>query len=466
MTIALLLGLLAAAGNQSSRLNLIAIVTDDQGAWALGASGNPDIRTPNLDRMAAEGARFSNAFSLTPVCSPSRATYLTGLWPTEHGISDYLHPSETGCGIRHPTWPAALQAAGYWTGLVGKWHLGQTQEFHPTKHGFDTFVGFVGGGAKPRDAVLEKQGRESQFPGFLSGVLTDEAIALVREHRDRPFALCLHYRSPHLPYKPVPREDRETYAEMDVQVPDAKGLDREQLKNRTRDYYASITEIDRGVGRLLACLKEEGVDEKTIVLFCSDHGYNEGRHLIDTKGNGHWMAGGVRGPKRPNMWDTSLRIPLIVRGPVVTSPGMTVDTVVSTLDMYRTVLGILGVALPQDAMAHGRDISPALRGEMLAEGGPLFGQYDLHNGGLAYMRMIRTEDYKYVRHYKARLMDELYDLRRDPGETKNLIRNNGPELPIAEALRTQLLRWQESIGDPVLGANPPADCVRHISSAF
>src|SRR5688500_14974617 len=143
MAVLLVLTVHAALLAAASRPNLIAIVTDDQGRWALGAYGNKEIHTPNLDRIGREGAVFTHAFTNTPVCSPSRATYMSGLYPSEVRITDYIHPAEAkaGVGLSARTWPAVLQKNGYRTGLVGKWHLGEHPQFHPTKLGFDHFMG-------------------------------------------------------------------------------------------------------------------------------------------------------------------------------------------------------------------------------------------------------------------------------------------------------------------------------------
>jgi uncharacterized sulfatase len=433
----------------------VAIVTDDQGQWAVGAYGNQDIHTPHTDRLAREGALFTNAFVGTPVCSPSRASYFSGRWPTQLGITDYLTPSEgdEGLGIRAPTWPALLQAAGYRTALVGKWHLGTRPEFHPTRHGFDTFVGFLGGGNTPMDPTLEIDGREQRLAGPLPDLLTTHAIDFMRANKSRPFLLCLHFRAPHLPYGPVPDEDRAHYAHTDPQVPSARGLDPDDVKRETLAYYASISSVDRNLGRLLAALDEMKLSDNTLVLFTSDHGYNLGRHLVDTKGNAHWMAGGIRGPKRPNMWDTSLRVPLLMRWPRVIAAGARIDEVVTNLDMYRTMAAVAGAELPADCQADGLDFSPALRGAPLPPRDAIFGQYDLHNDGLAYMRMIRTPRYKLVRFLKARQLDELYDLERDPDEAHNLLR--GRDAPQVQQIRHELAerleQWQRSIGDPLAG---------------
>ena len=437
------------------RWNLVAIVTDDQGRWAMGAYGNADIHTPNMDRIAREGALFTNAIAACPVCSPSRATYLTGRYPTELGITDWIHPQEAaeGVGLRGLTWPAVLQRHGYRTALIGKWHLGAQPAYHPTRMGFDYFLGFLHGGNRPMNAVLEVDGRQQRTKGPLPDVLTDAAIGFIRRHHQEPFAVCLHFRAPHLPYGPVPEEDKAHYRDTDPQVPTVPGYPPQRLKQRTLAYYASISSVDRNVGRLLKALEELELDQRTIVVFTSDHGYNEGRHNVNTKGNGHWIAGAVSGPKRPNMWETSITVPLAVRWPGVVRPGTVIDYPVSNLDMFRTVLGMLELPLPKDCQARGIDFSPLLRGESLPERPALFGQYDLHNNGLAYLRMVRTRRWKLVKHFKCRGLDELYDLKNDPHERRNLLRRGrkSPEVRQAQQkLEAMLHQWMQQIDDPLL----------------
>lgn len=443
-----------AAPATHDRPNLIAIVTDDQGRWAMGAYGNDDIHTPALDSIAADGALFTEAFVATPVCSPSRATYLTGRYPTELGITDWINPDEAadGLGLAAATWPQVLQAHGYRTALIGKWHLGVQPPFHPTRLGFDEFMGFLSGGNRPVNPLLEVDGKDVQLEGPLPDLLVDRSIEFVEAHRNVPFALCLHFRAPHLPYGPVPAADTAHYDGVDPVLPRSPGADRAKLKQSTLAYYGSISSVDRNVGRLLEAIDRLELAENTIVVFTSDHGYNEGRHSINTKGNGHWIAGGIRGPKRPNMWDTSIRVPLAIRWPAVIRAGTVIDATVSNVDMYRTALGMVGAPTPDDCAAHGRDFSPILRGESLPPRPEIYGQYDLHNGGLAYLRMIRTDRYKFVRHHKSNYMDELYDLQADPGEEKNLInrRGAGSLREVHADLAARLSAWQASIDDPVL----------------
>ncbi|MPZ17832.1 MAG: sulfatase-like hydrolase/transferase [Luteitalea sp.] len=448
----------AAAGTStSSRLNIISIVTDDQAYWAMGASGNREIRTPNMDRLAREGARFVNAFVSTPVCSPSRASFLTGLYSTQLGITDWISPQEADAGLGLPpgavTWPEIVRQHGYATALVGKWHLGTKPQFHPRMRGFDHFFGFLEGGNQPMNPTLEVDGTTQTLKGALPDLLTDDAIRFVETNRSQPFALLLHFRAPHRPFAPVPEQDRAAVDGLDPSIPQVPGLDVEQVKEATLEYYASIHSIDRNLGRLLEKLEQLQLNDKTIVLFTSDHGYNLGHHGLWSKGNAFWMAGGVHGPTRPNMFEESIRVPLLIRWPGVVEAGTQIDARVTQVDTLASVLGMLGMSLPDGLRQEGRDFSPLLRGQSLEWPTTVFGQYDLHNSGLAFMRMVRTPQWKLVRYYHANFLDELYHLEKDPEETTNLYRL--PEhQEIREDLESRLLEWQRSIGDPVLGGVP------------
>lgn len=431
------------------RYNIISIVTDDQARWAVGLYGNREVRTPNMDRIGKEGATFLNAFVPTPVCSPSRVSFLTGLYGTQVGITDYLTRSEEQAGMGIPktagTWLAVLKQHGYATALLGKWHLGTKSQFHPTQHGFGHFYGWL---LTPQsiDPVLEIDGKTRQFKGSLPDLLVDEAMRYVREQRERSFALLIHFLAPHHPYGPVLEEDSAPFKELDPTVPVLPGQNIDYVKDVTRKYYASVHSVDRNLGRLLKQLDELDLSRKTIVLFTSDHGYMIGHHLLQHKGNAVWIGGGIRGPRRPNMFDDSIRVPLLVRWPGVVKPGTVVSETVSNIDTFASVLGMLGIPIPKDAKQQGADFSPLLRGKTVAGRGSLFGQYDLHNGGLAYMRMIRTDEWKLVRHYQTNLMDELYNLKDDPGEMKNRYADPATK-KISAQLQERLEKWMRSIDD-------------------
>jgi uncharacterized sulfatase len=438
---------------EPERYNLISIVTDDQARWAVGLYGNKEVRTPNMDRIGREGARFLNAFTATPVCSPSRASFMTGRYGTQVGITDWISPAEADAGLGLPadavTWPEVLRKNGYVTALIGKWHLGSQPQFHPRRRGFDHFFGFLGGGTTPMDPTLELDGKTQKYKGAEPDLLVDDALRFIQAHRGRPFALALHFRAPHLPYGPVPEEDTAPFKALDPTVPKAPGLDVAQVKRWTREYYASIHSVDRNLGRLLRALDDLDLAGKTIVLFTSDHGYMIGHHGLNTKGNAHWIAGGVIGPKRPNMFEESIRVPLLIRWPGVVKPETDIAEPVSNIDTFASVLGMLKVKPPEKVKQEGMDFSPLLRGQKVSWRDAIFGQYDLHNTGLAYMRMVRTADWKLVRHHHANFLDELYNLKDDPGETKNLY-NVPAQRKVRDQLQERLTAWQRSIDDPLL----------------
>jgi uncharacterized sulfatase len=435
---------------EASRFNLIAIVTDDQARWAVGAYGNKECRTPNMDRLAREGVRFINAFTPTPVCSPSRASYLTGCYGTQLGITDWIEPLEATAGLGLPptatTWPQVLQKNGYTTALMGKWHLGTMPQFHPRRRGFDHFYGFLGGGNQPMNPALEVEGKETKLTGSLPDLLTDDAMRFVEKNTEKPFALLLHFRAPHLPYGPVPEQDSAPFKDLDPTVPETPGADIKQVKQWTREYYASVHSVDRNLGRLFDQLEKLKLLDKTIITFTSDHGYMIGHRTLHGKGNASWIAGGVRGPMRPNMFEESIRVPLLIRWPGVAKPGAEVSDPVTNIDMFASVLGMLDVPMPKEVKHQGMDFTPLLRGKKVEWRDTIFGQYDVHNSGLAYMRMIRTDEWKLVRYYNAKFMDQLYNLKEDPKETKNRYgAANARE--IRDKLQKRLSEWEASIQD-------------------
>ena len=461
-TLSILAVLVATVRLQAApQYNLVAIVTDDQAAWTLGCYGGKEIPTPNLDKLAASGTRFANAFVHTPVCSPSRGTYMTGLQSTQLGFTDWLNEGQMkngGLTKEMTTWPAVLRTQGVATGLIGKWHLGLSEQSLPWNQGLAEYTGFLGGGWAPNKVnFVDEKGGKHALPGFSVEVCTDLAIKFTTAHKDKPFALLVHYREPHAAYVPMPATDMESSRQANLQVPDFPGLKQPHTTNNRRDYYASIAALDRNIGRLLDHLKASGLDGKTIVTFTSDHGYNVGEHGIQHKGNGRWITEDRFQQPAPNMYDSTIRVPLIIHHPATTKPGHVAREWVTNADTAATMLGLLGITRPATLPAASRDISPAARGEALdASQFPeeLFGQYDLVNFELKNnMRMIRTARWKLLLHLNDPARNELYDLTADPGERTNLIGKPGNESTIADL--TKLLRARmERIKDPKLPLLP------------
>jgi uncharacterized sulfatase len=443
---------------QSKKPNIIVITTDDQARWSLSCYGNKESKTPHMDKLARDGARFINAFTATPVCSPSRASFLTGRYGTQVNITDWITPKEAQGGLGLPkdaiTWMSVLQRAGYATGLIGKWHLGALPEFHPTKRGFDHFMGFLGGGNTPMNPTLEIKGKEEKLKGPLADILTDDAIEFVKRNKAGPFALMLNFREPHAPYAPTAAVDAEPFKNLDPTIPQFPGLNVKRAKQLTREYYASVHSVDRNLGRLLQMLDELGLRDNTIIVFTSDHGYMIGHHGLWHKGNATWLVEGREKERRPNMFDHALQVPLLVRWPGVVKGGTEVKELVSNIDTFASVLGMLNVDSPRDYKQEGMDFSNLLRrpAPKLPWRDAVFAQYDPHNGLDGQMRSIRTERWHLVRQYKKNGQpNELFDLQNDPEELRNLY-DDAKHRAIREQLQTRLTQWMRSVDDPILKA--------------
>lgn len=461
ITLAVLLFFTAVVPAVAAKPNIVIVLTDDQAPWAFGSavrSGQfrdvPAAATPNLDRLASEGAIFRNFFCTTPVCSPARASFMTGRYASELGIPDFI--PQPGHKLYDPddevrldpesttTIAELLKKAGYTTGLVGKWHLGDwtapgNEKFHPTYHGFDYFMGLTGGGTTPDNPMLEEEGEVRQFEGLTTDILTDRAIGFIERNKEQPFFLCLATRAPHGRWLPVAQLDWQPYAELDPTIPDYPGLDITRVKKMMREYLASTSGVDRNLGRLLDSLDKNELSENTIVIFTSDHGFNMGHHGIWHKGNGLWATkkqppgkyhNGVRvisNKYRPNLYDESLRVPAVVRWPGVVAPGTVVAKTATALDIFPTLAQVAQVSA--DPSLKGRSLVPLLKGEPPSEwNDDVFAEYDMIHYATASLRCYRTDRYKLVRDDHNEGCDEFFDLTDDPSENQNLINDERPEI--------------------------------------
>jgi uncharacterized sulfatase len=441
----------------AKQYNLIAILTDDQAQWSVSCYGGENLQTPNIDRLAREGAKFENAYVSSPVCSPSRMTYFTGLYPTQTKVTDYLTPKQAqvvGINSTMLTWPGVLQKNGYTTGLIGKWHIGETEQSMPKNNGFDYFAGNLRGGWAPKKApFVDIDGKPLGRKGFSVNVCTDLALDFLKKHKGDRFALLVHYREPHAAYVPMPQVDMKALQNLDPQIPNYQGLPEKKVKKLMRDYLTSVHAIDRSVGRILARVKALGLEDDTIVLFTSDHGYNVGHHGLRFKGNGYWLVKGKKGC-RPNMFESSLTVPLIIKWPGVVKPGTQVKPMISNADFFPSILTMLGVPIPEKSGYQGRDFTPFLHGKTVEDWrDALFGQYQMVNNAKDSMRMVRSENWKLVRHYKVEGKDELYHLKNDPNESKNLF-NNPEYQTIQKKLQERLNRYMKAIDDDPESKSP------------
>lgn len=438
----------------SASPNILFICTDDQAPWGAGFTGNKDAHTPNLDKLRSEGAWLTNSFTVTPVCSPSRAALLSSRYPSELGINDWIRPDEKhGLDPNLPTWPKLLQKAGYQTGLVGKWHVGHTPDRHPTKLGYGYFMGLLTGGVSTKDPQLEKDGQLQKFSGLTEDIFTDDALQFIRSNRSRPFALSLHYRAPHTAYLPVSDEDSAHFKDKKLTLPEYPDLDAKKTEINMRAYLSSIACVDRNVGRVMSLLNELDLAGNTLVIFTSDHGYNVGHHGIWHKGNATWMLTktpekawpNIQPNQRPNMFDTSLKLPTVVRWPGVVKPGSTISRTVTNLDWFPTLCDVAGVSIETDTVIRGRSIVPLLKSHEVTWEDDFYGEYNMRNGSKTAMRCYRTCEWKLILDFANPGRGELYDLANDPGETRDLFTSNhaeaqGAKQNLEAKLRTKM-KW-------------------------
>jgi len=397
------------SNQRTDKPNVVLIFADDQGYQDVGCFGSPSIRTPNLDRMAAEGMRFTDFYSAAAICSPSRAALLTGCYPPRVGITKVLFPRDIiGLNPDEATMADVLNERGYATACIGKWHLGHLAKFLPTSNGFDSYFGIPYSndmdGVKGKNRNLDRAWRLKDFSPWNVPLMrneeiverpanqtrlieryTDEAVKFIRTNKDKPFFLYLPHTMPHIPLF----VSEEFYHE-DVQ----------------RAYTTTIEQIDFSVGRVLAALKEVGVDDNTLVVYTSD--------------NGPWLSkkhhAGCALPLRDGKFSTyegGMREPCIMRWPGRIPAGKVCDQMCGTIDLLPTFARLAGARIPNDRVIDGKDIWPLMAGMPGAE--------TPHEAFFYYrgtnLQAVRSGKWKLRRVKKT---TELYDLEADISEKNNL----------------------------------------------
>ena len=438
--VALALGSCRIVDTPPRRPNIVVVLVDDLRWDDIGVAGHPFVETPNIDRLAAQGTRFLNAFAATPLCSPSRASILTGQYVRTNGIID--NTARDSASHRLPTFAIPLEAAGYRTGFFGKWHMGNDDSRRP---GWTRWVAMRGQG-EAVDPHLNIDGARGVVPGYVTDVLTDNVVNFLRDTSDAPFMVFLAHKALHpnimqrddgstaaLDAQPegfVPAErHRGRYATQPVprrpnavRAPEGKpalaraipGLPPLSPATGTseRDIRARLEMllgVDESLGRIVATLDSLGALDNTLLVFTSDHGYFYGEHGLDEE--------------RRLAYEETARIPLIVRYPRMARAGSTPAQLTQTIDFASTILEIAGV---QDTVRRdGRSLVPLLTGTATPWRSSILLEYytdavfprTLTMGYTA----VRTERYKYIRYKELQGMDELYDLEADPFEMQNLI---------------------------------------------
>lgn len=444
------LSLLPAA---EQRPNVVLIMTDNHGAWTLGCYGNPDIRTPHIDRLAAEGTLFTRAFASNPVCSPTRATFLTGLIPSQHGVHCFLVGGrlQTGPDARctldqFTSLPEILKQEGYACGLVGKWHLGGNLQ---PQEGFDDYWITMphGGTSTFYNAPIIEKGTIRQEPKYLTEFWTDHAVQFIEQQaqQKQPFFLFLAYNGPYSLGRLLLREgqNRHTSYYADKELPSFPREPTHPWQYSNRDYSNNLTSIrrvaaevsgvDDGVGRVMDTLKNQKLDENTLVIFVADQGWV----------GGHGGFFGMGDHTRPvTARDGMMHIPMIWRHPTQIAANQKSDIMVTNYDFLPTLLNYLklGKKLPTSPASPGRDFSSVLSGQKLNKwDNTVF--YEFEN-----LRCIRTEDWKYI-HRHPNGPHELYDLKEDPSEFNNLVADQS-RTNIKQKLKARLDEFYNQHAEP------------------
>ncbi|MFA5689237.1 MAG: sulfatase-like hydrolase/transferase [Kiritimatiellales bacterium] len=428
--------------------NVLIIMADDMGHWAMRCAGNEDVLTPNLDRLAASGIRFENFFCVSPVSSPARASFLTGRIPSQHGVHDWLkkgniddpdgmyrgvdRPVEYLNGIRGFT--DYLAQDGYVCGISGKWHLGDNGA--PQKgHTFWKTHAF--GGGHYYDWQMFEDGKLKTETRYVTDVITENAVEFLEANQANRFCLSVHYTAPHSPWDKAehPEEVWDLYDCCDfsatpdlplspLQINSAPAGAGERRKELLRGYYTAITAMDHGIGTLLDWLEESGLRENTLIIFSSDNGMNMGHHGVWGKGNATFPL---------NMWDTSVKVPVIFSLPGTFAGNAICSSMLSHYDVFPTLLDLLRIPHDEDSLP-GSSFAGYLRG-----GEPPADQDVIIYDEYGPVRMIRTDEYKYVHRYPYG-PHEFYDLKNDPDEMYDQISNPQFTLEI-QTLRAKLDDW-------------------------
>lgn len=451
-----------AFGEVPERPNVVYIVTDDQRYDAMSCAGHPFLRTPHMDRLAAEGARFVNAFVTTSLCSPSRASSISGLYAHTHGVIDNFteFPDDL------PSFPKQLRTVGYETAYIGKWHMGEDND--APRKGFDYWASHKGQG-KYFDNEFNINGRRVLLKGYYTHRITELAVNWLKQPRSRPFLLMIGHKAPHTPFTPEPKyehlfdhveihyppsafqlEGKPDWVKQRLvtwhgiygplfgfreKFPDSRPEAETDFARMVRAYFATIKSVDDSLGEVLKVLEEIGQLDRTIVIFTSDNGFLLGEYgMMDKR----------------TMHEPSIRVPLLVRYPPLIKPGTVVEQMVLNIDMAPSILDLCGA--PPLPKTHGRSWRPLLEGRTEGWRKSWYYEYN-YEKQFPYtpnVRGIRTERWKYAHYPKGDGSPdihkaELYDLQNDPEERHNLIDDPRYQGLVTE-LKKELLRLQQETG--------------------
>jgi len=466
-------GIQSAAGEspRPAPRNVIFVLSDDHRYDFMGfhPEGPEFLETPAMDRMAAEGAHLENAFVSTSLCSPSRASILTGQYMHRHRVVDNQRPVPEGTVF----FPQYLQKAGYQTAYVGKWHMGHERD--DPRPGFDHWVSFAGQGTY-FDPLLNIDGTRRQFEGYTTNVLTERALRWLAEGRDRskPFYLCLGFKAVHYPFEPAPRH-RGRYDDEPIDYPETManternyqtqphwvrdrrysihGIDHMETGAFDKDpvpdfddlyhrYSETVHGLDENLGRLLEYLDRSGLSRNTLVLYMGDNGFELGEHGFYDK---------------RDAFEESIRVPMLAYAPGLIEPETRVTEMVQNIDVASTILEACGVKLPAPARMDGRSFLPLLLGKSIPWRDHILYEYhwEWNFPATPTVLAIRTDRFKYIYYHGVWDHNGFYDLKTDPHERHNLIHVPAYREQI-ESMKNQLFTELRASGGLTMPIRPPA----------
>ena len=439
---------------KKQHLNVLLVLVDDWGATDLGCGGSKFYQTPNMDRLAASGMRFIEAYSACTVCSPSRAAIMTGKYPARLHLTDWIAGHDyPWAKLRPPDWTKylpleeqtvaeALKPAGYASASIGKWHLtppdGDMAAYYPDRQGFDRNLGGSHRGQPP--SYFSPYGLETLEDGPAGEYLTDregvEAARFIQENRSKPFFVYLPHYAVHTPIQAKKDIAERFHATVKSDAP-----------QHNPDYAAMIASVDENLGRLLKMLEDTGVADRTVVILTGDNG----GWLPSTNSNLGLRAG------KGSAYEGGVRVPLIVRWPGVTKPGSTCDVPVFGADLYPTVLDAAGVPPASGKVIDGVSLLPLLSGAGTSDSWrrtDIFWHYPhYHPGGATPYTAVRSGDWKLIE-FQENGRCELYNLKQDPGETQDIASRDSKRV---RELRARIQSWRTKVGAQLAVPNPAYD---------
>lgn len=410
---------------QGKKRNLVFILSDDHRYDAMGFTGHPWLKTPHLDRIARQGVHLKNAFVTTALCSPSRACTLTGMYGHAHGVLDNI----TALPAALPTFPQELQKVGYKTALIGKWHMGGESDM--PRPGFHRWVSFQGQG-QYIDPVINHDGVRQNHKGYVTDILTEEAVKFIDENRASPFMLYLGHKAVHADFFPAERH-KGLYTQETIPYPNSYADTDENYKGKPdwvrrqrnswhgvdgmynkrvnfeqfyRDYCRCVAALDESAGRVWDHLEQRGLLNDTLFIYMGDNGFQFGEHgLIDKR----------------TMYEASIRVPMLAHCPDLFPGGRAVEGMALGMDICPTMLEAAGAAIPRTVQS--RSLLPLLKGnaqnwrtEFLYE---YFWERDFPQTPT--VLGLRTDQHSYMQYHGVWDIDELYDIKQDPDQMNNLL---------------------------------------------